>query len=49
MNEKYDLIIRNAAIYTMDKDRRVIRRGFVAVRDDRIAAIGEGDLTETAS
>ncbi len=49
MNEKYDLIIRNAAIYTMDKDRRVIRRGSVAVREDRIAAIGEGDLTETAS
>ena len=49
MNEKYDLIIRNAAIYTMDRDRSVIRRGSVAVREDRIASIGEGDLTETAS
>ena len=46
MSEKYDLIIRNAAIYTMDQDRRVITRGSLAVKGDRIARIWQGDLTE---
>ena len=41
---KYDLIIRNATIYTMDPDRRVIRRGSLAVRGDRIARIEQEDL-----
>ena len=45
MCEKYDLIIRNATIYTMDQDRRVINRGSLAVRGDRIASIGQEDLT----
>ena len=44
MCEKYDLIIRNATIYTMDQDRRVINRGSLAVRGDRIASIGQEDL-----
>ena len=47
MCEKYDLIIRNAAIYTMDQDRRVIDRGSLAVRGDRIAMIAQEDLTES--
>ena len=46
MSEKYDLIIRNAAIYTMDRDRRVISRGSLAVKGDRIAKIEQGDLPE---
>ena len=46
MSEKYDLIIRNAAIHTMDRDRRVITRGWLAVKGDRIARIEQGDLTE---
>ena len=49
MSEKYDLIIRNAAIHTMDRDRRVITRGSLAVKGDRIAKIGQGDLTEQDS
>ena len=44
MGETYDLIIRNATIYTMDQDRRVIHRGSLAVRGDRIARIGQEDL-----
>ena len=43
MSEKYDLIIRNAAIYTMDQERRMIDRGSLAVRGDRIAIIGHED------
>jgi 5-methylthioadenosine/S-adenosylhomocysteine deaminase len=46
MSEKYDLIIRNAAIHTMDRDRRVIDRGTIAVKGDRIAKIEQGDLPE---
>ena len=45
MCEKYDLIIRNATIYTMDQDQRVIHRGSLAVRGDSIARIGQEDLT----
>ena len=47
MCEKYDLIIRNATIYTMDRDRRVIDRGSVAVRRDQIARIEPADLAES--
>ena len=36
----YDLVIRNAKIYTMDRDGRVIDRGTVAIQGDRIAWIG---------
>ena len=46
MSEKYDLIIRNAAIHTMDRDRQVIDRGSLAVKGDRIAKIWKGDLPE---
>lgn len=46
MSEKYDLIIRNAAIHTMDRDRRVITSGSLAVKGDRIAKIEQGDLPE---
>ena len=46
MSEKYDLIIRNAAIHTMDRDRQVIDRGSLAVKGDRIAKIEQGDLPE---
>ena len=43
MGETYDLIIRNATIYTMDQARRVIHRGSLAVQGDRIARIGQED------
>ena len=46
MSEKYDLIIRNAEIHTMDRDRRVFNRGSLAVKGDRIAKIEQGDLPE---
>ena len=47
MREKYDLIIRNAMIYTMDQEQRVLSRGSVAVRGDRIARIDSADLSES--
>ena len=47
MREKYDLIIRNAMIYTMDQEQRVLSRGSVAVRGDRIALIDNADLSES--
>ena len=49
MCEHYDLIIRNAAIHTMDRDGCVIDRGSVAVRKDRIAKIETTDLAESHS
>ena len=49
MREKYDLIIRNAEIYTMDHDRRRIDRGSLAVQGDRIARIEQADLAESCS
>lgn len=47
MPEKVDLLIRNAAIHTLDRENRVIGRGWLAVKGDRIAAIGEGEPGET--
>ena len=47
-NNNYDLIVKNAMIYTMDREGRVIRRGSAAVRGDRIALISEGELPESA-
>ncbi len=42
MPEHVDALIEGTVI-TMDADRRVIRDGAVAVRDGRIAAVGEAD------
>ena len=47
MSEKYDLLIRNARIYTLDRERRVIERGSLAVRGDTIAAAGPAGAVET--
>ena len=44
----YDLVIRNANIHTMDDENRVINRGTVAVRGDRIAWVGKGGLPDGA-
>ena len=44
----YDLVIRNAQIHTMDDAARVIDRGTVAIRGDRIAWLGQGELPDRA-
>ncbi len=49
MSETYDLIIRNAMICTMDQERRVIDRGSLAIKADRIAMIGQEDQAGSAS
>ncbi|HEV7317872.1 MAG TPA: amidohydrolase family protein [Ensifer sp.] len=38
------LLIENAAIITMDPDRRLLERGHILVEDGRIVGIGEGDF-----
>ena len=43
----FDLIIRNARIYTMDQDHRVLNVGSVAVQGDRIALIDQADLASS--
>ena len=43
MSEKYDLIIRNAVIYTMDQDRRVIMK-FIPVRFGEADGIDQGRI-----
>ncbi len=39
--ERVDLLITGGAVVTMDGGRRVIEKGFVAVRGERIVAVGE--------
>jgi 5-methylthioadenosine/S-adenosylhomocysteine deaminase len=36
------LVIKNGLVVTMDKERRVLERGWVAVKDGEILAVGEG-------
>lgn len=43
MREKASILIGNGLIVTMDKDRRVISKGFVAISGDKIVGIGKGD------
>lgn len=38
-------LFENGMIVTMDKERRIIERGYMLVEDDRIVEIGEGDYT----
>ena len=47
MGERFDLIIRNASIFTMDQNHRVIHQGSLAVRGDSIARIDQADLSES--
>ncbi len=47
MRERYDLIIQNAMIYTMDQEQGVINCGSLAVRGDTIALIERGDCSES--
>ena len=44
----FNLIVKNAMICTMDREGRVLRRGSLAVRGDRIALISETDLSRSA-
>ena len=48
-NNKLDLIVKNAQIYTMDPDQRILTRGSVAVRGDSIAMIEPADLSEACT
>ncbi len=45
MKDKVDMLINNALVVTMNKNRDVIPRGFVAVRDGKIVDVGVGDGT----
>ena len=47
-NHSFNLIVKNAMICTMDREGRVLRRGSLAVRGDRIALISETDLSRSA-
>jgi 5-methylthioadenosine/S-adenosylhomocysteine deaminase len=49
MCEQYELIIRNATIYTMDQGQRVFNRGSLAIKGDRIARIEQDDLAKSHS
>ena len=41
--ERFDLLLKGGTILTMDKQASLIPRGHLAVRGDRIAALGDGD------
>ncbi|OYT49825.1 MAG: amidohydrolase [Desulfurococcales archaeon ex4484_204] len=43
MREKVDILINQALIVTMNRDRAVIPRGYVAVREGKIVDVGTGD------
>ncbi|MBN1265144.1 MAG: amidohydrolase [Anaerolineales bacterium] len=44
----YDLVLTGGAIVTMDSDRKLVENGFLAVKEDRIAALGPADTEEAA-
>ena len=44
--EKVDLLIRNATVLTMDKDRTVFEQGLVAVKGKQIIAVTDGKDVE---
>ncbi|NIP27938.1 MAG: amidohydrolase, partial [Gammaproteobacteria bacterium] len=39
--ENVDLLIKNATVLTMDDDRRVLEKGLVAVRGNKIVAVSD--------
>lgn len=47
--EPIDILLKNGTILTMDGQGSVIRRGYVAVRGDSIAALGTGDGSEISA
>ncbi len=49
MREKVDILISNTLLVTMNSERRVVPRGFVAVRDGVIVDVGVGDGREKYS
>ena len=50
MTEEYDLLLTGGSVITMDSRRRVIEPGAVAVRGERVAAVGSvGDLRASAA
>jgi len=38
-----EIVIENGLLITLDKDRRIIRNGAIAVEDDTIVAVGKTD------
>ncbi len=44
--EKVDLLIKNATVLTMDKDRTVFEQGLVAVKGNQIIAVTDGKDVE---
>ena len=44
--EEVDLLIRNATVLTMDKDRTVFEHGLVAVKGNQIIAVTDGKDVE---
>ncbi len=43
MRDKVDILVNQALIVTMNKDRRIIPRGYIAIRDGVIVDVGTGD------
>lgn len=43
MREKVDLLISNGLVVTMNSERRVVERGYVAISGNRIIDVGVGD------
>lgn len=44
----YDLLIRNAMVLTMDKNRTYYEKGYVAIEKNRIVAVGSGEPAGSA-
>ncbi len=46
VTDKVSLLIKNGLIVTMDKERRIIPDGYIAIDGDRIVDVGKGDGTD---
>lgn len=47
-SQKVDILIENALLVTMDKERRIVKNGYIAIKGSKIEAIGEGKHNFTA-
>lgn len=46
MKENVDLIIQDGTIITLDPQKRIIRKGSIAINGNRLEAVGKGGTSK---